>query len=188
MKSVCVFCGSSSGARPEYSTAAQAMGQALARRGLALIYGGASRGLMGVLADAVLAARGAVVGVIPRPLARAEIAHAGLDELLIVDSLYERKRLMFERADGFVTLPGGFGTLDELAEALTMSQLGLHTKPSGLLDVAGFFDPFIAFLDRATTEGFVRPDHRALLTVESDPDRLLDALERARPPAVGKWQ
>jgi uncharacterized protein (TIGR00730 family) len=187
MKSVCVFCGSSPGARPAYADAARAMAGALARRGLTLVYGGASCGLMGTLADAALAAGVPVVGVIPRGLARAEIAHAGLTELSIVDSLYDRKRLMFERADAFVTLPGGFGTLDELAEVLTMSQLGLHAKPSGLLDVDGFFDPLIAFLDRAVSERFVRPEHRALVTVESDPDRLLEALERSQPPAVGKW-
>jgi uncharacterized protein (TIGR00730 family) len=187
IKSVCVFCGSSSGARPAYAEAARALAGALARRGLTLVYGGASRGLMGTLADAALAAGVPVVGVIPRALARAEIAHAGLTELAIVDSLYERKRLMFERADAFVTLPGGFGTLDELAEALTMSQLGLHAKPCGLLDVDGFFDPLIAFFDRSVSERFVRPEHRALVTVEDDPDRLLEALERPQPPAVVKW-
>jgi len=187
MKSVCVFCGSSLGARPEYAAAAQAMAGALARRGLTLVYGGASRGLMGTLADAVLAAGVPVVGVIPRALAREEIAHAGLTELVIVDSLHDRKRVMFERADAFVTLPGGLGTLDELAEVLTMSQLGLHAKPCGLLDVGGFFDPLIDFLDRAVRERFVRPEHRALVTAGNDPDRLLEALERYQPPAVGKW-
>jgi uncharacterized protein (TIGR00730 family) len=182
-----VFCGSSPGARPEYTTAARAMGETLARRGLTLIYGGASRGLMGTLADAALGAGAPVVGVIPRALSRAEIAHDGLTELVVVDSLYERKRLMFERADAFVTLPGGFGTLDELAEVLTMSQLGLHAKPCGLLDVGGFFDPLMKFFDRLRFERFVRPEHRALITVGDDPDRLLDALERATPPTVTKW-
>jgi len=187
MKSVCVFCGSSPCARPEYAAAARGLAGALASRGLTLVYGGASRGLMGTLADAALAAGVPVVGVLPRPLARQEIAHAGLTELVIVDSLYERKRLMFERADAFVTLPGGLGTLDELAEVLTLSQLGLHAKPCGLLDVGGFFDPLIAFLDRAVSERFVRPEHLALVTVGEDPGRLLEALERAHPPAVGKW-
>jgi hypothetical protein len=185
--SVCVFCGSSPGGREEYATVARAMGQALARRGLTLVYGGASRGLMGVLADTVLGMGGRVIGVMPRPLARAEIVHAGLSELLIVDSMYERKRLMFERSDAFVTLPGGFGTLDELAEVLTMSQLGLHAKPCGLLNVAGFFDPLIAFLDRAVAERFVRPEHRALVTVGDDPDALLDTLAAAPSSAVEKW-
>jgi len=187
VESVCVFCGSSPGSRPEYSAAAQAMGQALARRGLTLVYGGASRGLMGVLADTVLGLGGTVIGVIPRPLVRAEIAHAGLNELVIVDSMYERKRLMFERSDAFVTLPGGFGTLDELAEVLTMSQLGLHAKPCGLLDVAGFFDPLIAYFDRAVAERFVRPEHRALITVDEDPDRLLDTLAAAPSVTIEKW-
>jgi uncharacterized protein (TIGR00730 family) len=163
------------------------MGQALARRGLTLVYGGASRGLMGVLADTVLGQGGTVIGVMPRGLARAEIAHAGLTEMHLVDSMYERKRLMFERADAFVTLPGGFGTVDELAEVLTMSQLGLLAKPCGLLDVAGFFDPLIAFFDRAVAERFLRPEHRALISVGEDPDRLLDALAVARPVAVEKW-
>lgn len=187
MKSVCVFCGSSPGSRPEYTAAARAMGQALARRGLTLVYGGASRGLMGVLADTVLELAGTVIGVMPRGLARAEIVHAGLTELVLVDSMYERKRLMFERSDAFVTLPGGFGTLDELAEALTMSQLGLHAKPCGLLDVAGFFDPLIAYFDRAVAERFLRPEHRALITVGDDADRLLDALEAAPPATMEKW-
>ena len=187
MNTVCVFCGSSPGARPEYAAAARAMGQALARRKLTLVYGGASCGLMGELADTVLAQGGSVIGVMPRALDRAEIAHAGLTELVIVDSMYERKRLMFERADAFVTLPGGFGTLDELAEVLTMSQLGLHAKPCGLLDVAGFFDPLIAFFDRTMAERFVRPEHRALITVASDPDALLDALAEATPPSPPKW-
>ena len=187
MKSVCVFCGSSPGARPEYAAAAQAMGEALARRGLTLVYGGASRGLMGVLADTVLGRGGTVVGVMPKALGRAEITHAGLTELVIVDSMYERKRLMFERSDAFVTLPGGFGTLDELAEVLTMSQLGIHAKPCGLLDVAGFFDPLIAFFDRAVAERFVRPEHRALVTVGDDPELLLDELAKAAPPPLPKW-
>jgi len=187
MTSVCVFCGSSPGARPEYLAAARSMGAALARRRLTLVYGGASRGLMGALADTVLAAGGQVVGVMPRSLARAEIVHAGLTELVVVESLFERKRLMIQRADAFVTLPGGLGTLDELAEVLTLSQLGLHAKPTGLLDVAGFFDPLLAFLDRAVSERFLRPEHRALVTVGGDPDQLLDALERAVPPAVEKW-
>ena len=187
VKAVCVFCGSSPGGRPEYLAAARALGQALARRGLTLVYGGASRGLMGVVADTVLGLGGTVVGVMPRLLARAEIVHDRLSELVIVESMYERKRLMFERADAFVTLPGGFGTLDELAEVLTMSQLGLHAKPCGLLDVAGFFDPLIAFFDRTVTERFVRPEHRALITVGDEPERLLDALAALPPAAVEKW-
>jgi len=188
MHAVCVSCGSSPGARPAYLAAARAVGEALARRGLTLIYGGASCGLMGALADTVLGLGGRVVGVMPRGLARAEIVHSGLTELVLVDSLYERKRLMFEKADAFLTLPGGFGTLDELAEVLTMSQLGLHAKPCGLLDVAGFFAPLLAYLDRAVADRFLRPEHRALVMVGGDPDRLLDLLAGATPPAaVEKW-
>jgi uncharacterized protein (TIGR00730 family) len=182
-----VFCGSSAGARPEYTEAARALGQALLRRGLSLVYGGASRGLMGTVADTVLAGGGQVLGVMPRRLAGKEIVHAGLTELVVVDSMYERKRLMFERSNAFVTLPGGFGTLDELAEALTMSQLGLHAKPFGLYDVAGFFAPLVAFFDHAVAERFVRPEHRALVTVDTDPDRLLDALATAPVPSISKW-
>ena len=163
------------------------MGEALGRRGLTLVYGGASRGLMGVVADTVLGLGGTVIGVMPRGLARAEIAHAGLTEMHLVGSMYERKRLMFERADAFATLPGGFGTLDELAEVLTMSQLGLHAKPCGLLNVAGFFDPLVAFFDRSVSERFVRPEHRALITVGADPDGLLDALAAAPATTVAKW-
>jgi hypothetical protein len=187
VKAVSVFCGSSAGARPEYAAAARAVGEALVRRGLTLVYGGASRGLMGQVADAVLGRGGRVVGVMPRGLDRREILHHGLSELLIVDSLAERKRLMFERADAFVTLPGGFGTLDELAEALTMSQLGLHAKPCGLLDVAGFFAPLVELFDRAVAERFLRAEHRALLIVDDDPERLLDRLAQPPGPVVGKW-
>jgi uncharacterized protein (TIGR00730 family) len=187
VKSVCVFCGSSSGNGTAYLAAARATGEAVARRGLTLVYGGASRGLMGALADTVLAHGGKVIGVMPRGLARAEIVHGGLTELVIVDSMYERKRLMFERSDAFLTLPGGFGTLDELAEVLTMSQLGLHAKPCGLLDVGGFFAPLIAFLDHAVSERFVRPEHRALITLGDDPEGLLDRLAAPPPPPIPKW-
>jgi uncharacterized protein (TIGR00730 family) len=187
VNSVCVFCGSSAGARPEYAAAARAVAGALVRRGLTLIYGGASRGLMGELADAVLAGGGRVIGVMPRKLERRELLHQGLTELLVVESLAERKREMFARADAFVTLPGGFGTLDELAEVLTMSQLGLHAKPCGLLDVAGYFTPLLAFLDGAVSERFVRAEHRALVIADDDPERLLDRLEAAPPVTTEKW-
>jgi uncharacterized protein (TIGR00730 family) len=179
VKNLCVFCGSSAGARPEYATAARAVAESLVGRGLSLVYGGASRGLMGVLADAVLERGGTVVGVMPRGLARQEILHTGLTELVIVDSMYERKRAMFERSDAFLTLPGGFGTLDELAEVLTMSQLGLHAKPCGLLDVGGFFDPLVAYFDRAVSEGFLRAEHRGLVMVDDDVERLLARLSAA---------
>jgi uncharacterized protein (TIGR00730 family) len=176
VKSVCVFCGSSSGNQPSYAAAARATGAALVARGLTLVYGGASRGLMGELADEVLRQGGRVVGVMPKGLDREERVHRGLAELLMVESLAERKRLMFERADAFITLPGGFGTLDELAEVLTMSQLELHAKPCGLLDVDGFFGPLVAYFDQAVAAGFLGAQHRALLLVERDPEVLLEAL------------
>lgn len=187
LRSVCVFCGASPGGRPEYLAAARQVGALLARRGLTLVYGGASVGLMGAIADTVLAAGGSVFGVMPRGLGPREVTHAGLTELAVVDSLAERKQMMFARADAFITLPGGFGTLDELAEVLTMSQLGLHAKPCGLLNVAGFFDPLVAQLDRAVADRFLRPEHRALVLVDDHPERLLAALETHRPARVGKW-
>ena len=188
VKTVGVFCGSSVGGQPAYAQAAERLGRALAARGLGLVYGGASVGLMGVLADTVLQAGGAVVGVMPRGLARREITHGALTELVLVDSLSARKQLMVARADAFVTLPGGFGTLDELAEVLTMAQLGQAPKPCGLLEVEGFFAPLLAFLDGAVRARFLRPQHRALLLVDDDPDRLLDTLAQQPPaPAVGKW-
>lgn len=187
MKSVCVFCGSSPGARPSYRAAAEALAVAIAKRGLDLVYGGASVGLMGALADAALAAGGRVVGVLPRALDRKEIAHAGLSELRVVDSMHERKAQMAERADAFVALPGGIGTLEEWFEVLTWSQLGFHAKPCGLLDVDGYFAPLLGMLDRAVHERFVTPEHRSMIVVANDADRLLEALERWRAPAAEKW-
>jgi uncharacterized protein (TIGR00730 family) len=187
MKSVCVFCGSSPGARPSYRAAAERLATAIAERGLDLVYGGASVGLMGALADAALAAGGRVVGVLPRALDRKEIAHAGLSELRVVDSMHERKAQMAERSDAFVALPGGIGTLEEWFEVLTWSQLGFHVKPCGLLDVDGYFAPLLALLDRAVHERFVTPAHRSMIVVEDDAERLLDALERWRAPAAEKW-
>lgn len=187
MKSVCVFCGSSPGARPSYRDAAARFATALAQRGIDLVYGGASVGLMGVLADAALAAGGLVVGVLPRALDRKEIAHARLSELLVVDSMHERKAQMADRSDAFVALPGGIGTLEEWFEVLTWSQLGLHAKPCGLLDVDGYFAPLLALLDRAVSERFVTPEHRSMIVVEDDAERLLDALASWRAPAAEKW-
>jgi uncharacterized protein (TIGR00730 family) len=187
MRRVCVFCGSSPGRKPAYLEAARAMGRALARRGIGLVYGGGHVGLMGAVADAALAAGGEVVGVIPRGLQLRELAHEGLTTLHVVGSMHERKARMAELAEGFVALPGGMGTLEELAEILTWAQLGLHARPCGLLDVAGYYDPLVAFLDRAVAEGFVRPDHRRLLVVAQDPDALLDAFAGWQPPSVEKW-
>ncbi|MBI3768253.1 MAG: TIGR00730 family Rossman fold protein [Deltaproteobacteria bacterium] len=188
LRRVCVFSGSSFGAREAYAEATRALAAALVARGIGLVYGGGSVGLMGVVADAVLAAGGEVIGVIPRALATKEIAHQGLADLRIVPSMRERKALMAELADGFVALPGGFGTFDELFEAITWAQLGLHEKPIAVLDVAGYFAPFLMLLDHATEERFVRPEHRALVISDADPARILDRLAAFRPVAGRtKW-
>ena len=188
MHHVCVFCGSSPGGRPGYADGARRFGAALARRRLGLVYGGGHVGLMGVVADAVLAAGGAAVGVIPRFLEAKELAHRGLTELVVVETMHQRKAVMADRADAFAVLPGGFGTGDELFEALTWSQLGLHAKPVGLLNIAAFFDPLLSWLDQMVRERFLRPEHRALVLTAAEPDELLDALEKWRPvEAPGKW-
>ncbi|MCU4186065.1 TIGR00730 family Rossman fold protein [Acidiferrimicrobium sp. IK] len=184
---VCVFSGSSPGARPEYLAAAGALGGEVARRGMTLVYGGASVGLMGAVADAALAAGGRVIGVIPQVLVDREVAHGGLSELRVVASMHERKALMADLSDGFVALPGGLGTLEELAEVLTWSQLGLQHKPCGLLDVAGFWAPLLAFLDHAVEERFVRVEHRRLVLTAPEPASLLDAMAGWVPETVGKW-
>jgi uncharacterized protein (TIGR00730 family) len=187
MQRVCVFTGSSAGLRLEYRTAAAALGQAAAARGIGVVYGGAHVGLMGVLADAALGAGGEVVGVIPRGLVARELAHTGLTTLHVVESMHERKALMASLSDGFIALPGGWGTLDELFEILTWAQLGLHRKPCGLLNVRGYFDPLLSFLDHSVAEGFVRPESRRLLTVADAADRLLDLLAEPSPTVVEKW-
>lgn len=187
VRQVCVFCGSSPGIRPAYTEAARGLARALHAAGLGLVYGGAHVGLMGVIADEVLAAGGTVTGVIPRALEEREIAHRGLTELHVVETMHERKALMAELSDGFVALPGGMGTLEELFEVLTWGQLGMHRKPTGLLDVGGYFEPLIAFLDRMVSEGFLRPEHRALVLVEREPEALVAGLATHRPPAVTKW-
>src|SRR4051812_36123772 len=163
MRRLCVFCGSSSGFRPAYAEHARRLGEEMAARGLGLVFGGGHVGLMGVVADAVLRRGGEVVGVIPQALADKELAHRGLTELRVVSTMHQRKALMADLADGFAALPGGFGTADELFEILTWAQLGLHARPVGLLNVAGFFDPLLAWLDRTVSEGFLRPEHRGLL-------------------------
>jgi uncharacterized protein (TIGR00730 family) len=188
MKRLCVFCGSSAGGRPEYAEAARQVGALMARDGLGLVYGGGHIGLMGVLADAVLAGGGEVIGVIPQALVDRELAHAGLTELRVVNTMHERKALMADLADGFLALPGGFGTADELFEILTWAQLGLHARPVGLLNVAGFFDPLLAWVDVCVRERFLRAEHRRLLLSANSAEALL-ALLREPPPAapVGKW-
>ena len=179
MQRVCVFCGASSGRSPAYAEAARAFGAAAAARGLGVVYGGGRVGLMGAVADGALAAGGEVIGVIPRTLVERELAHGGLSKLHVVDSLHERKALMAELADAFAALPGGFGTLDELLEQLTWSQLGLHAKPIGLLDVDEYWRQLIALARHATAEGFVREVDLAAITVATDADGLLDRLERS---------
>ncbi|HVW18065.1 MAG TPA: TIGR00730 family Rossman fold protein [Solirubrobacteraceae bacterium] len=187
MRRVCVFCGSSSGARPEYAAAAEALGTMLADRGIGLVYGGASVGLMGTLADAALAAGGEVHGVIPRGLFPNEIPHGGLTAQHVVGSMHERKALMAELSDGFIALPGGSGTLEELFEVFTWLQLGIHGKGSVLLDVAGYWDPLEELLDRAVQERFLRAEHRAMLPSVETPEDALATLEAFEPPRLGKW-
>lgn len=187
MKRVCVFCGSSPGKDPVHLEAARATGRALAARGIGLVYGGGSVGLMGAVADATLDAGGQAVGVIPRALELRELAHRRLTTLHVVGSMHERKARMAELADGFIALPGGMGTLEELAEILTWAQLGLHARPVALLDVAGYYAPLIEFFDRAVAEGFVRPEHRRLLLVGPEPGALLDRFATWKPPAVERW-
>ena len=187
MRSVAVFCGSRLGHRAAYREAAAALDRAAAERGVTVVYGGGNVGLMGVLADAVLAAGGEIVGVIPRFLVEREVGHQRLTRLLRVDSMHERKARIGEMADAFVALPGGLGTLEELFEVWTWNLLGLHGKPCGLLDVEGYFEPLVDFLDRTVREGFVSAGHRALLAVETDPVRLLERLAAAPAPPAPKW-
>ena len=182
LRSICVFCGASSGRDPRYTDVAVAVGMELARRGIELVYGGGRLGLMGAVADAALAAGGRVTGVIPSGLVDRELAHGGVTELRIVSTLHERKAVMAELSDAFVALPGGLGTLEELAEVLSWAQLGLHAKPVGALDVAGFFRPLVAHVDHAAAEGFVSDRHRDLLLVDDDLDRLLGRFQAWESP------
>ncbi len=186
MKSICVFCGSHSGRQESYTEAARATGLALARAGMRLVYGGGRVGLMGVVADAVLSAGGQVTGVIPRALFEREIAHSGVADMRIVGSMHERKELMANLSDAFIALPGGAGTLEEIFEQWTWSQLGIHAKPCGFLNVNGYFDPLVAMIERMVEEGFVAPPSAAMLAVENDPDLLL-ARFRAYQPPIPKW-
>jgi uncharacterized protein (TIGR00730 family) len=188
LRRVGVFCGSSPGRRPAFAAAASELGARLAADRIGLVYGGGSIGLMGTLADAALAAGGEVVGVIPEALAGKEVAHTGLTRLHVVKSMHERKALMADMADAFVALPGGFGTLDELFEAITWGQLGIHRKPIGLLNVEGYFAPLLAVVDRAVGDGFIRPPYRGLVVVSGTVDGLLDALARhTPPPPIVSW-
>ncbi|MCG7320708.1 MULTISPECIES: TIGR00730 family Rossman fold protein [Arsenicicoccus] len=190
MRSLCVFCGSSPGRSPSYAAAVAQLGATLAARGTRVVYGGARVGTMGMLAEATLAAGGEVVGVIPQHLMDYEVGHDGLTELHVVGSMHERKALMADLADGFVALPGGMGTLEELAEILTWAQLGLHRKPVGALDVDGYWQPLLTFLDHARDEEFLRPSHRELLIARPTVDELLAALDTHAPAdgdATDKW-
>jgi len=184
MKTICVFCGSSASARPAYFKAAEDFARLLVSRGCAIVYGGGHVGLMGALADAALAAGGRVTGVIPRSLVKSEHAHEALTKLHIVDSMHERKALMAELSDAFVALPGAFGTFEEFFEAVTWTQLGIHHKPCGLLNVDGYFDPLLELCDRAVADGFMMPATRRIVDSDADPVRLLERLDGAQPRAA----
>ncbi|SCY23858.1 TIGR00730 family Rossman fold protein [Microvirga guangxiensis] len=184
---LCVFCGSSAGQDPVYIETARLLGEALAANDIELVYGGASVGLMGAVADAALAKGGHVIGVMPQALVDKEIAHAGLSDLRVVGSMHERKAMMAELSDGFIALPGGLGTFEELFEVWTWAQLGYHKKPCALLNVAGFYDKLAGFLDDVVERGFVKPIHRAMLIVKDEPAALIDAIRAYEPPKVEKW-
>lgn len=187
IKRVCVFCGSSRGSRPAYVKAAHDMGEALVRRGAGLVYGGGCVGLMGELADVVMAAGGEVIGVIPHALVAREVGHRGITELLIVRSMHERKAKMMELADGFIALPGGFGTFEEFCEVITWAQLGLHQKPCGLLNVEDYYDSLLNLFNKAVDDGFIHPKVRELVLEATDADVLLDRFAAYEPPTVAKW-
>ncbi|HQR59607.1 MAG TPA: TIGR00730 family Rossman fold protein [Azonexus sp.] len=192
MKRICVFCGSNAGHDPRYRAEADLLGRLLAGRGIELVYGGGNVGLMGVIADACLGAGGTVIGVIPEALIGKEVAgrvvdHRGLTRLEVVDSMHTRKARMAELADGFIALPGGFGTFEEFCEVLTWGQLGFHVKPMGLLNVNGFYDPLLALFERAVAEGFLREENRAMALAADDIESLLAALAAYRPEPVSKW-
>jgi uncharacterized protein (TIGR00730 family) len=184
---ICVFCGSNSGTNPAYRDAAIHLGRLLAERGIELVYGGGNVGLMGVLADSVLEANGRVIGVIPESLMAKEVGHVGLTELRIVQSMHERKALMADLSDGFIAMPGGFGTFEEFCEVVTWSQLAIHAKPCGLLNVNGYYDPLLELFDHAVREGFLRQENRRLVLEDRDPDRLLDRMADFAPIRADKW-
>ena len=186
MERICVYCGSSSGSTPRHLDAAHRLGQTLARRKLGLIYGGARVGLMGRVADAALEEGGEVTGIIPRAFA-SRVAHEGLTKLHVVDTMHVRKNLMFEMADAFIALPGGFGTLEEILEILTWAQIGIHSKPCGIINVDGYFDSFLSFLDNTVSSGFVKPEHRRMLLVAETPEEMLQQMESYRVFEVSKW-
>jgi uncharacterized protein (TIGR00730 family) len=187
MKRICVFCGSNPGANSIYLETAQKVGEFLARNNIELVYGGGRVGLMGTVADAVLANGGKVIGIIPQALATREVAHAGLTELYVVNSMHERKAMMADFADGFIALPGGFGTFEEFCEIITWAQLGIHEKPCGLLNVTGYYDSLEALFDHATREQFIRPAHRSLVLVAETIETLFQQMQEFQPPILEKW-
>lgn len=187
MKSICIFCGSNWGHKEEYKVAATELSREIARRGYRLVYGGSSVGLMGACADAALAEGGEVVGILPTALKAKEINHKGLTELHLTDSMHERKAMMAELSDGFISIPGGAGTMDEMFEIWTWGMLGWHDKPSALMNVANYYDDLIRFLDKTVTEGFVKGPHRDMLIVGQQVTDILDRMERYQPPQVSKW-
>ena len=186
IEKICVYCGSSSGARPEYMDAAARLGDLLASRKIGLVYGGATCGLMGAVADSVLEKGGAVVGVIPEQFS-ARVGHTRLTELHVTPTMHTRKQKMFDLSDAFIALPGGLGTLDEMFEMFTWGQLGIHAKPCGFLNIAGYYDGLIRFIDHAVQEGFIHSRHRAMIMIESDPVRMLDRFFNFQPRRVDKW-
>jgi uncharacterized protein (TIGR00730 family) len=187
MNTICVYCGSNPGLLPDYRESARLLGYEMAARGLGLVYGGASIGIMGAIADAVLEKGGRVTGVIPHSLATREVSHDGLDELIVVSSMHERKAKMAELSDGFIALPGGWGTMEELFEMLTWAQLGLHEKPCGLLNVASYYDTLYTFLENAIEQQFVKPEYRPMIMMDDSPTSLLDRFKDYRAPRVKKW-
>jgi uncharacterized protein (TIGR00730 family) len=187
VKRICVFCGSNPGLRPDYAEAARALGRVMAAQGIGLVYGGGHVGLMGVVADTVMAEGGEAIGVIPQALLKREVEHHGLTELHVVRSMHERKQLMADLSDGFIAMPGGYGTYEEFCEVITWSQLGIHPKPCGLLNVLGFYDALLAMFDHGVREGFIHPQHRAMVLEDTDPAALVRSMHGFAPPVVEKW-
>ena len=187
IRRLCVFCGSSAGNEASYADAASELGQAMSARDIGLVYGGGGIGLMGIVADAVLDGDGQVTGVIPQTLEERELAHAGVADMRVVQTMHERKALMAQLSDAFIALPGGIGTLEEFFEVWTWGQLGVHRKPCGLLNVAGYFDPLLSLIDHMVDAGFLRPAHRAMVVVEVSPERLLQRLDEYEPPDTNRW-
>ena len=187
LRRVCLFCGALPGNRSEYQEVAARMARLLAERGIGIVYGGALNGLMGIVADAALAAGGEVIGVLPHSMAAREIGHTGLTQLHLVETMHERKTMMANLSDGFVALPGGMGTFEEFCEVVSWAQVGLHHKPCGILNVAGFYDGFLTFLDHAVAEGFLRTESRALVLTANTPEALLEQFVRYRPPTTDRW-